>query len=402
MQSVYVRPVPQYAPQYLDLSKKTNPSSLFVQAEDFGKQVVGKRTSGTLMERLQDSKFKRLIQEDSDRAKAKMIEDMYTNRTNSSIQNQSTDQGNVLGGSGKNPYKGDDDSDSDAQSFKSAKSEQKDDYTKKKIKMESDLYPTIDFDYETIFQNDQKEGLVKQEYNTSISATGRKPNPQTSAVGKNMASQTNAVGTSVATQIQVQQKNRGSQSETVKTTSTATGTNTPGVDRKTLDLIYQSPQMFKQFISNLETANVKLQKQLLESEEALLQNEGSYEQNIALLNQQASTTYQRVMRVFGLVPLEKDKDRVYTFDEIEYFLQAMAENEQFNVPQVYRLIKTLKQIRTMQDASTQTENGNRMKPKPKNGKVKQIVKILNERDNERARVFNNRTYRARKPTNYKE
>ena len=104
MQSVYVRPVPQYAPQYLDLSKKTNPSSLFVQAEDFGKQVVGKRTSGTLMERLQDSKFKRLIQEDSDRAKAKMIEDLYTNRT-SSNQNQPTDQGNVLGGGGKNPYR---------------------------------------------------------------------------------------------------------------------------------------------------------------------------------------------------------------------------------------------------------------------------------------------------------
>mgnify|MGYP007026942607 CR=1 FL=1 len=81
MQSVYVRPVPQYAPQYLDLSKKTNPSSLFVQAEDFGKQVVGKRTSGTLMERLQDSKLKRLIQEDSDRVKAKMIEDLYTNQS---------------------------------------------------------------------------------------------------------------------------------------------------------------------------------------------------------------------------------------------------------------------------------------------------------------------------------
>ena len=105
MQSVYVRPVPQYAPQYLDLSKKTNPSSLFVQAEDFGKQVVGKRTSGTLMERLQDSKLKRLIQEDSDRVKAKMIEDLYTNRTNSSNENQSPDQGNVLGGSGKNPYR---------------------------------------------------------------------------------------------------------------------------------------------------------------------------------------------------------------------------------------------------------------------------------------------------------
>lgn len=103
MQSVYVRPVPQFAPQYLDLSKKTNPSNLFVQAEDFGKQVVGKRTSGTLMDRLEDNKFKRLIQEDSDRIKSKMLEDMYSNSaTNPGSGSEAS--GNRLGGDGSNPY----------------------------------------------------------------------------------------------------------------------------------------------------------------------------------------------------------------------------------------------------------------------------------------------------------